>query len=182
MEQQQSPAQYIVSLVANESGQNVYEFVQGLDFFRAFDPECSFLDSRVVVHGKAVLQQDTWTFTFTYKGFITVPCDRCLEPLNCEVETTSTLFVKISDREPRSMEEDWWVLPPEEETADISQHIYDAVILSLPMQRIHKDNADGVSTCNAEMLQKLFDSKTSEKKGTMWEQLNALKNEIFKEQ
>ena len=180
MEQQQQPAQCIVSLLEHEGGQNVYEFVQGLDFFREFDPECSFLDCKVVVQGEAVRQQDTWTFTFTYRGFVTVPCDRCLEPLDCEVATTSTLLVKISDKEPRSQEEDWWVLPTEEETADVSQHIYDTVILSLPMQRIHKDTADGVSTCNAEMLQKLSPSKTSEEKGTMWEQLNALKSEILK--
>lgn len=182
MEKQQHPAPYLVFSGEREDEHRVYEFVLDVDFFRRFDEECPFLESRVVVRGEASRSQDTWTFSFTYGGFVTVPCDRCLEPLDCEVATTSRLFVKISDRAQTDLADDWYVLSEDNTTLDVSQHFYDTVLLSLPMRRIHRDNEDGSSDCNAEMLGRLSPSVSHSEQGIMWEQLKALKDELYKEQ
>ena len=57
-------------------------------------------------------------------GTVTVPCDRCLEPLQVPVEEDpSEVF------ETELLKEDW----------DLSQAVYDYICLSLPMQRVHPE-------------------------------------------
>ena len=56
-------------------------------------------------------------------GTVTVPCDRCLEPLEISVDAApSEVFTPGEDP-------DW----------DLSQAVYDYVCLSLPMQKVHPE-------------------------------------------
>ena len=61
-------------------------------------------------------------------GSVTVPCDRCLENLAIPVDT--------------SFEETY---TPESMVLDISQEVYDFVLTSLPMVRVHPEGG-----CNSE--------------------------------
>ncbi len=58
------------------------------------------------------------------EGTVTVPCDRCLEPVECPVEANPTEVFT-----PEDSGEDW----------DLAQVIYDYVCLSLPLQRVHPE-------------------------------------------
>lgn len=67
------------------------------------------------------------------KGSVTVPCDRCLENLEIPVE------VGFEDS-----------VVSEDGVLDLSQDIYDYVLTSLPLQKIHEDGK-----CNEETVKYL---------------------------
>ena len=61
-------------------------------------------------------------------GEITVPCDRCLEPLELSVDTGFSLDFS-----------------PEGDELDFNQEVYDYICTALPMQRVHPEGE-----CNQE--------------------------------
>ena len=87
-------------------------------------------------------------------GTVTVECDRCLEPCAVEVEYTAPLLIKICESiEPWQSEESeagevMW-LSAADEALDLTQYIYESIILALPYQRVHRRGG-----CSAEMAQR----------------------------
>ena len=82
------------------------------------------------------------------RGTVTVACDRCLEDCRIPIDFEGQLLVKFSD-EPREYDgEVLWLLPGEDEV-DLSQYIYESIVLSLPYQRVHPEGE-----CDPEMLKR----------------------------
>lgn len=71
-------------------------------------------------------------------GEVRTLCDRCLDEVTYDVDVTDTVDVAADD------------LPQPPERYDLAWDVYEAVVLSLPLQRVH---ADG--DCNADMLARL---------------------------
>jgi uncharacterized metal-binding protein YceD (DUF177 family) len=86
-------------------------------------------------------------------GSVTVPCDRCLEDCDLPVSWRGKLAVKVSDQEQSSDGEVLWLMPAEA-LIDLEQYIYESVILSLPMQRVHPEDVHGQPLCNPAMLKR----------------------------
>lgn len=81
-------------------------------------------------------------------GHVVVACDRCLEDCRIPIDFEGQLLVKFSD-EPREYDgEVLWLLPGEDEV-DLSQYIYESIVLSLPYQRVHPEGE-----CDPEMLKR----------------------------
>ena len=78
-------------------------------------------------------------------GQVVVPCDRCLDDLELDVDTTNTLKVKFGAE--FSDEEEVVTITEEEGYIDIAWFLYEFVALSLPMQRMHERGK-----CNADMM------------------------------
>ncbi len=96
----------------------------GLEFFQKFD-NSEILDAdvnvevRVVKEGLRKVEAD-----LHLSGTVTVPCDRCLEPLQVPVEVSpSEVFTWDTENE------NW----------DLSQAVYDYICLSLPLQKVHPE-------------------------------------------
>ncbi len=85
------------------------------------------------------------------EGSVTVPCDRCLEDCTLPVNWTGRLAVKVSEQEQPSDGEVLWLMPGEA-MIDLEQYIYESVVLSLPMQRVHPEDVHGQPLCNPAML------------------------------
>jgi hypothetical protein len=92
--------------------------------------------------------------TFEMVGNVTVPCDRCLEDCEIPVHYKGRLLVKIAvDGEEPPFEGDILWLRPGAATIDLGQYIYESVVLSLPLQRIHPEDVHGRPLCNPAMLE-----------------------------
>ncbi len=83
------------------------------------------------------------------EGTLTVPCDRCLEPVRLEVSYSAELLVSHDENADGKGREVIFV-PLEDKTLDLSQTVYDYSILSLPLQRVHPDGE-----CNPKVLEYL---------------------------
>jgi uncharacterized metal-binding protein YceD (DUF177 family) len=93
-------------------------------------------------------------FNFDIEGTVTVTCDRCGDDFKLVTRLERQLIVKTESRE--HVEEDEMLsLTTGEKEVDIAPFIYQYVVLSLPMQKIHGNDREGKSLCNAEILNKL---------------------------
>lgn len=91
---------------------------------------------------------------FNLKGSVWVKCDRCLDEYEQELEYKGSLFVKFSGIMQEDEGEVIYVDPNEGEL-NLAQYLYESVCLSLPLHKVHPKDADGNSTCNQEMLERL---------------------------
>lgn len=83
-------------------------------------------------------------------GEVEVECDRCLDPLSVPVQYDGRLIVKISADQGEYDGDIMWLYPSDDEL-NLSQYIYESVILSLPYQRTHRT----IEECNPEMVKRL---------------------------
>lgn len=91
----------------------------------------------------------TFELNFNIKGIVQVPCDRCLDDIAIDVETSNKLIVKFGKE--YSEESDEIVIIPEEDgEINIAWFLYEFIVLSLPSKRVHPPG-----TCNKMMSTKL---------------------------
>jgi len=94
---------------------------------------------------------------FVFDGWAEVSCDRCLDPLKMNLASEAKMFVRFGEQtsEDESEDNDVVTLPHGEDQLDVAQYLYEYAQLSLPLRRVHPDDAKGCSTCNPEMIRKL---------------------------
>ena len=124
------------------------------------------------------------TLDVTVDGSVVVECDRCLEDCNVPIHYEGQLLVKFSDEVHEYDGEVMWLLPMEDEV-DLTQYIYESIVLALPYQRVHPEGE-----CNPEMLERfriVSDSELAavearagaqEHDGGEWAKLAALKERM----
>lgn len=119
---------------------------------------------------------------FDINGKVDVPCDRCGDVFSMPLWDEFDLIVKLTadqdDDEAQDEDEADIVFIPRSETVlDVSDWVYEFVLLSMPMQHIHPDLANGKSGCNPEAL-KLLEKLSGEEetKKTLWSGLDKFKN------
>ena len=121
-------------------------------------------------------------------GEVVVTCDRCLEDCTLPIAYEGELVVKFSDEEQEYDGEVLWLYPGESEV-DLTQYIYESIILAWPYQRVHAEGE-----CNPEMLERFriisagefsaIEAQATQEeptKGSGWEQLAALKEQMEQE-
>ncbi len=123
---------FIVRLTELAKGKSSFEQSFGREFFESFGSS-EILDAAL----HADVQLDNHGVTVDVRcmvsGSVTVECDRCLEALEIPVEI--------------SFEESY---TPDTDELDLRQDIYDYVLVSLPLQRVHPDGE-----CNEETIKYL---------------------------
>ncbi|MBO5831040.1 MAG: DUF177 domain-containing protein [Alistipes sp.] len=82
----------------------------------------------------------------TISGEVICECDRCLEDCPIGVDYSGELVVKFSD-EIDDYDGDVMWISPSEDKLDLTQYIYESIVLSLPYRRVHEEGG-----CNPEML------------------------------
>ncbi len=170
-------------------GRHEFGFETDDEFFSAFDnPE--ILGGRATA--KVILEKlpASLKLEFTIKGEVAVECDRCLEECRLPVDYRGDLTVKFTDEQLSEGErydgEVMW-LGHGEGVLNVAQYIYESIVLSLPYQRVHPEDGDGVVGCNPEMLERFrivteeeFEQLTGSEEQAMaenpeWEKLRKLK-------
>jgi uncharacterized protein len=159
-------------------GYHDYQFVLDDSFFSKFE-ESEIKEGTVQAKIQMIAAKDLLTFRFHLSGLVKIQCDRCLDNYLQAIEHETTLFVEfgeensdISDADNRIM------LSHKEHEIVLDKHLYDYVHLSLPYQRIHPENENGVSQCNSEMIKKIEELNNNETNDTdpRWDKLKELFN------
>ena len=119
---------------------------------------------------------------FEVGGRSDVTCDRCGNPLKIDLWDEFKMLVKLVDNadEMNEQEEDpdVFYLSRTESHMDVSNWLYDFVLLSVPMQRMCAKEKMGGPQCNTEVLEKLkeMESRTMENNAnTIWKGLDKFK-------
>jgi len=120
------------------------------------------------------------TLDFHFKGNVTLPCDRCLEPVDVNLDFTDHIIVKlIPYLEEKEEEDNLWMINENDYELDLFHYVYESISLALPTQILHPDDENGNSTCDPEILKKL-DELTSRENDSdeidpRWEALKNIK-------
>ena len=86
--------------------------------------------------------------TFNFAGSVIIACDRCNDEYEQPIENEVVIYLKYG-HEYEEESDDVIVIPSEEGEYDISSLIYEYIILSLPIHRVHQD----INDCNQEVIE-----------------------------
>jgi len=96
---------------------------------------------------------------FEIGGKTTANCDRCGNLLQLDLWDDFNMVVKLVENpdEMNNQEDDpdIWYISRNDSHIDVSGWIYEFVLLSMPMQRMCKDDENGNSGCNPDVIKKL---------------------------
>ena len=138
-------------------GNGIHEFSFDVD-----DTFFAFFTDSEINHGKVdikvVMKKDIrqLQFDISIKGFVQVPCDLCLDPYSQAIDSVYTLYGKYGEGKSEEELDVIWISDRDYEV-DLASYIYEYIVLSLPMKRIHPDTPDGESGCDEDMLERLND-------------------------
>ncbi len=152
-------------------GNHHFDFQIGDSFFENI--ECSEVQGgEVQVSVMLERQERMLVFDIAFHGFLTTPCDRCLDPFPFPVEGEERLYVKFGE-DFHEESYDVMVIPKSEHRIDLTHIVYEMLILMLPYQRVHPDDEDGNTTCDPEILARMEHLKANQGEDPRWD---ALKN------
>ncbi|HNY52489.1 MAG TPA: DUF177 domain-containing protein [Bacteroidales bacterium] len=168
---------FTIPVGANISGHYVYEFEIDKAFFDLFE-ESEIKEGKL----KAIVNVDRESshteISIMITGEVRISCDRCLDEFDHPVDCSNRLIVRYGFERDES-DPDIITLSWEENELDLKQYFYEFIHLSLPIRRTHPDDANGNSTCNPVMLEKLRKHLVHDEAGLNpgWEGLRKLMNE-----
>ena len=142
-------------------GEHVYDFSIGDPFMQERGAPPELHDWAAQVKLTFDRQQSFFRLRFDVSGFVTVPCDRCGDEFSLSLWDEFNLLIKLTgddeDAAEPDDEADVAFIPRNETVIDISIWLYEFVMLSLPLQRVHPDNG-----CNPEALRLLSQLSVTE--------------------
>lgn len=154
-------------------GSHVFDFSIDNEFFLSRDYD-GFDSCQAKVNVKLDKEESMITIYLAITGNVSVECDRCLDLMDIPVEVREIIIAKYGVGE--SNDESIMFVSPEDEYIDISSFVYDLVIVSLPVRKIHPDDENGNSTCNLKQLECLKSYQKQDSIDPRWEVLNSLKD------
>jgi uncharacterized metal-binding protein YceD (DUF177 family) len=146
-------------------------------------PETEYKQLNVQIKVTFDKQVNFFMFHFNIAGSLIVPCDRCGEEFEFSLWDEFDLLVKLNDVEDEDQieeEADVVFISRSETVLDISDWLYEFLMLSIPLQKIHPQDAKGNDTCNPDALTFLKQSAEAleqENKNTIWKGLDSIKIE-----
>ena len=116
-------------------GRHEQDFECDTQFFRNME-NTEVISADVHVHLDIVKKHDAYDMTFTLKGMMQIPCDRCLDPMDHEVDTTYHITVKYGD-EYNDESDDVLVIPYQDTNLNVAYMLYDTIMLTIPLRHVH---------------------------------------------
>ncbi len=152
-------SQYTIPFSGLKEGKHLFEFTADDRFFAGFE-QGEIERGDVAVQVELEKRSTYMALIFTIKGEVELTCDRCLEKYMQPIKSRNRLMVKFSEEK---IEDDVEIiyLHPSEYQLEVAQLIYEFIVLSLPIRHVHPDDKEGKSLCDADMLKKLDEYKTS---------------------
>lgn len=149
---------YIIPFVGLKEGKHQFDFVINNKFFETYKFD-EILDAHIDVHLDFVKKSTLLELSFSTKGTIKVACDVTNEHYNEPIETTLDLVVKFGN-EFNDENEEIIIIPHSDYQLDVSQFIYEMLVLAVPRKKVHPGIEDG--TLQSDILDKLEELKPKE--------------------
>ena len=168
--------EFLIPFAGLKEGKHQFEYQIGDLFFEQFQFD-EYEKVHVRVNVELEKKNTIMELCFTHKGTVNVPCDMTGENFDLDIKGKFDLVVKFGD-EFNNENEELLILPHGEFQIDVSQYIYESIILSVPFKRVHPGVKDGTLNTEAfETLDKLApkkENKENEDIDPRWENLKKL--------
>jgi len=151
---------FTIPFVGLKLGKHLFEFKIDKAFFDFFEYQ-DFNDSSVNVDLELNKKTTLLELNFKISGQVNVNCDLTNEPYNQEITNDFDLVVKFGEAF-NDEEIDLLVLPHGAYEINVQQYIYELIVLSAPIKRVHPGVKSG--SLDSEILKKLEELSPKETK------------------
>ncbi len=159
-----------------KQGKHNFNFQIDNTFFDSFGYD-EFNDAAIAL--KVVLNKTSTMLELDFEasGTVNVDCDITSEPFDQPIAADLQLVVKFGE-EYNDEDDEILILPHGEHQLNISQYVYEMLVLAVPQKRVHPGIADG--TLKSELLDKLQELQPKEKRSNKeendprWDELKKL--------
>lgn len=166
--------EYTIPFKGLKTGAHQFNYLIKKKFFDAYKYD-DFIDTNVFVTLDFIKKNTLFELFFSINGTVLVNCDVSAEEFNQDIKGELKLIVKFGETF-NDDNEDILVIPHNEFELDVSQYIYELIVLSVPIKRIHPGVIDG--TLKSESLEKLAKLEEEQTKKSeidpRWEKLKEL--------
>lgn len=128
-------SQFKLPLKSLPKGAHEFEYHLDKQFFTNMESP-DVRDADVNVGLVVTYKNDVYDLAFTIKGTVVVPCDRCLDDLPLDIDTTYGIKVKYGD-DYREDSDDLMEIPESDNYLNVAYMIYDTVSLAIPIKHVH---------------------------------------------
>ena len=174
----QARKEYIIQFVGLSIGEHEYEFIVSDKFFESLDYS-EIKQGNIQVKLKLLKQSNMMVLHFEISGTVKVNCDRCTAKFDLPIQGNYKLIVKIGGNDTGNEDDDIITIAANEHELDLSQYLYEYITISLPIKRVHPDNAKGKTTCDKKMLKELNDylieNEEKQPSDPRWDELRKIK-------
>jgi len=143
--------EYLIPFAGLKLGKHQFKFQINNKFFEAFEFDeyiSSNIEATVVFEKKNTLLE----LKFSHNGTVNLLCDLTSEEFSLPIKGKINLVVQFGD-EFNNDNEELLIIPHGEHQLDVSQYIYEMIVLSVPLKRVHPGVLDG--SLKSEVLEKL---------------------------
>ena len=139
---------YLIPISGLALGKHSFQYEVSDEFF-------SGMDYSEIQHGKVSVNLDIdreetmLVLTFDIEGTVRVMCDRCADEFDLPIESNQVFYIKLGT-ENAEESDDVMVMPADQHDFDLTSLIYEFIILSIPMHRVHPEGQ-----CNPEIIDML---------------------------
>ena len=166
--------EFNIPFVGLKDGKHNFKFTIDRKFFEHFEFS-EFIDSSLKCD--LVLNKKTTFLEINFKvdGKVTIPCDVSTELFDHKIKNENNLIVKFGSSDYDS--DEILIIPEGSYQINVAQHIYEIIVLSLPLKRIHPGIKNG--TLKSDILEKLKalepkENNSNESIDPRWDKLKKL--------
>ncbi|MCB9261054.1 MAG: DUF177 domain-containing protein [Flavobacteriales bacterium] len=143
---------FVLQFGSIKEGKHQFEYHLTDSFFK-------FIDGSLITNANVVVLLEFERFVnhlqlkFDLKGWVEKECDVCLSTIQYPIKSSQTLLVKMSSSPEEDEAEIVW-LPLDAHEIDLTTHLYDFVVLSIPIKVVCKDSLNR-KECDKEIIKKM---------------------------
>lgn len=172
--------EFDIAFVGLTPGVHTFQYQITDSFFENYGQQ-DFSNCNATVKLQFDKKSNFFLLKFEVGGTATVICDRCGQPFELQLWDDFNQVVKLVEN-PEEMngdeDPDVTYIQRTESHLNVADFVYEFINLSLPMQRIHPDDASGKSGCDPKVLDMLNKMKEQgeDKTNPIWKGLEKFRD------
>ena len=150
--------EFTIPFVGLKDGKHNFNFTIDNKFFAHFeynDFDQVQLETKLILDKKSTFLE----LSLDVQGKVSIPCDLSTELFDLSIDSQFDLLIKFGSNT-ESNSDEIVILPEGSYQINVAQHIYELIILAIPLKRIHPGIEDG--TLQSEIVNKLRELEPKE--------------------
>ena len=132
---------FIIPFLGLKEGRHDFSFSINNKFFKSFGYN-DFNNAKLTANVDLIKKVSLLELNFIISGKVNLFCDISIEPFDLQINTNSNFIVKFGNSS-ENVSDEIIFLPNKAHEIDVTKHIYETIILSLPTRKIHPKVKDG---------------------------------------
>lgn len=128
-------SKFNIDLKTLPDGTHSYSYELDRSYFEAIDHE-DVRKGNVQVELIVEKTNGAYEFNFHSTGTVQIPCDRCLDEMNQEIDTHNRLIVELGEEYSEESDE-IVIIPADEGAINIAWYMYEFIVLDIPIKHVH---------------------------------------------